>query len=73
MSSNELYEILKNAYVNKSPIQAVVRVGDEKRTRVGVIDALVHRSWMFGYVTIALQDGTYRTTRLPDVESVMVS
>jgi hypothetical protein len=75
ISSAEVVPILSNAHGFDYPVKAVVRVGDETRTRIGTIDKLVHdvvRPYGGGYVTFALQDGTYRTAKLRDVVSVEV-
>ncbi len=73
--SNETYNTLEVALQNKNTIQALVRVNwdDNTRVRIGTVDRLVsneEHAKKAGYVTFALEDGSYRTARLYDVLSV---
>jgi hypothetical protein len=74
MRNRTLFNTLSDAYSNKSHVAAVVRVGDEKRLRIGTVDLLVRDAFRsnVGYVTFALMNGTYRTAKLRDVQTVMV-
>jgi len=73
--SNETYNTLEVALQNKNTVQALVRVNwdDNTRVRIGTVDRLVsneEHAKKAGYVTFALEDGSYRTARLYDVLSV---
>jgi hypothetical protein len=72
---NSLYNMLFNAYFSKTPVEATVSVkgDDEKRIRIGTIDRMIHHvntPKEDAYVTFALQDGTFRTARLSQFESL---
>jgi hypothetical protein len=72
---NETYNTLEVAFQNKNTVKALVRVSfdDDTRVRIGTIERIVsneEHAKKAGYVTFALEDGSYRTARLYDVLSV---
>jgi hypothetical protein len=70
-----LYNMLFDAYRSKTPVEATVAVSsdNEKRVRIGTVDRMIHHvntPIEEAYVTFALQDGTFRTARLSQFESL---